>query len=317
MDHGSAHAVITKFNTLSNPQHSVIGAWNHGGWGHASPYDPSTIPQPEEWMQWQETLKFLDAYLLEDGTGVTSKVLYYYTMGAEEWRATETWPVQGMTPERWYFRSDSILSPAAPTAPNGHDTYAIDFTATTGETTRWHTALDGPALYADRRAEDRKLLTYTSEPLSEDLEITGYPIVTLLISSTHTDGAFFVYLEDVDENGRVTYVTEGQLRALHRGVSDATPPYQMSIPYHSFEESDGELMTPGEITEITFGLHPTSVIIRAGHRIRVAIAGHDAALFARIPDMGDAVINVERNAIHSSMIELPIVRSARNAGAIP
>jgi predicted acyl esterase len=265
MDHGSAHAVITKFNTLSNPQHSVIGAWNHGGWGHASPYDPSTIPQPEEWMQWQETLKFLDAYLLEDGTGVTSKVLYYYTMGAEEWRATETWPVQGMTPERWYFRSDSI----------------------------------------------------TSEPLSEDLEITGYPIVTLLISSTHTDGAFFVYLEDVDENGRVTYVTEGQLRALHRGVSDATPPYQMSIPYHSFEESDGELMTPGEITEITFGLHPTSVIIRAGHRIRVAIAGHDAALFARIPDMGDAVINVERNAIHSSMIELPIVRSARNAGAIP
>ena len=117
----------------------------------------------------------------------------------------------------------------------------------------------------------------------------------------------YVYLEDVDPEERVTYITEGQLRALHRTVS-TQPPYELSIPYHSFEEADGEPLVPGEITKISFGLLPTSVVIAAGHRIRVAIAGHDDGLFARVPEAGNPVITVERNSIHASKIELPLVR---------
>jgi len=56
-------------------------------------------------------------------------------------------------------------------------------------------------VYPDRAEEDRRLLTYTSKPLEEDTEITGHPVVTLYVTSTATDGAFFVYLEDVDEAG--------------------------------------------------------------------------------------------------------------------
>jgi putative CocE/NonD family hydrolase len=309
MDHGSAHATITRFATLSNPQQAVIGAWTHGGWGHASPFQELwTEPDPSEGQQWDETLHFFDQYLKESGPGSTERMLYYYTMGAEEWRSTSVWPVEGTTLETWHFAAGNTLASAAPSDAVGRDTYAVDFAATSGEHTRWHTPLDGPVQYPDRHNEDYRLLTYTSEPLPEELEVTGYPVVTLYVTSTHTDGAFFAYLEDVDPNGRVTYVTEGQLRALHRKVSTQVAPYELSIPYHSFQEADGEPLVPGQITEISFGLLPTSVVFQAGHSIRVAIAGHDNGIFARVPQSGDPVVTVERNATHPSRISLPVVR---------
>lgn len=58
-----------------------------------------------------------------------------------------------------------------------------------------------------RESEDGgpRLLTYTSEPLAEEVEITGQPVVALHITSTHTDGAFFLYLEDVAPDGNLRY----------------------------------------------------------------------------------------------------------------
>ncbi len=309
LDHSTAHSTITRFLTLSNPQTAVIGPWRHGGGGHGSPYQtPLANAQPSSEEQGNEMLNFFDRYLVEDGGGADDRVLYYYTLGAEEWKTTTTWPVEGMTREAWYLGAGNTLTTASPAGPTGSDSYAIDFTATTGYQTRWHTALDSSVVYRDRSSEDEKLLTYTSAPLEEDLEVTGYPIVTLHVSSTHSDGAFYVYLEDVDPSGYVRYVTEGQLRALHRKVSTETPPYELLIPYHTFKQADGEPLIPGEVTEITFGLLPTSVLIRAGHRIRVAIAGHDAELFERYPEEGEPAVSVERNSVFPSKILLPVVR---------
>lgn len=145
-------------------------------------------------------------------------------------------------------------------------------------------------------------------PLTEDTEITGYPIVTLYVTSTETDGGFYVYLEDVDESGRVTYVTEGQLRAIHRKVSADPAPYKLQVPYHSFKEKDAMPLVPGEIAEITFGLHPTSALIKKGHRIRIAIAGHDEGTFVRIPAEGAPTITIVRNRLHASRVDLPVVQ---------
>jgi predicted acyl esterase len=144
--------------------------------------------------------------------------------------------------------------------------------------------------------------------LAQDTEITGHPIVTLYVTSTADDGAFYVYLEDVDERGKGTYVTEGLLRAIHRKVSDAPPPYKMLVPYHSFKRQDAMPLVPGEVAELNFGLLPTSVLIKKGHRIRIAIAGHDKDTFARIPAEGRPVISVARNTSHASFIELPVVQ---------
>jgi len=101
--------------------------------------------------------------------------------------------------QTWFFQADHHLSPEAPNDETGFDVYHVDFNATSGMNNRWHTGLAGPVIYPDRAKEDRRLLTYNSAPLEHDLEITGYPVVTLYVASTEEDGAFFVYLEDVDE----------------------------------------------------------------------------------------------------------------------
>ena len=67
-------------------------------------------------------------------------------------------------------------------------------------------------------------------------------------------------------------------------------------------------LVPGEIAELRFGLLPVSVLVRRGHRLRVAIAGHDKDTFERIPADGDPTITVQRNAVYSSHIDLPVIR---------
>ncbi|GAB4337903.1 MAG: CocE/NonD family hydrolase [Candidatus Abyssubacteria bacterium] len=310
MDETMADAAIRRFMTYSNPQRTVIGPWSHGGEHHASPYLSTDTPtDPSMERQWLECVKFFDYFLKDIDNGVMDeKVLFYYTMGEERWKTTTVWPPKGSVTQRWYLSAGNTLSSEPPSERSGADRYTVDFEATTGATNRWHTQMGGDVSYPDRAEQDRRLLTYTSEPLAEDTEITGHPVVTLYVASTHTDGAFFVYLEDVDENGRVTYVTEGQLRALHRKVSTDEPPYAMLVPYHSFKREDGAPLVPGETAELTFGMHPTSVLIRKGHRIRIAIAGHDKDTFARIPAEGNPVITIERNARFSSHIDLPIIQ---------
>ena len=66
-------------------------------------------------------------------------------------------------------------------------------------------------------------------------------------------------------------------------------------------------LVPGEMAEITFGLSPTSALIRKGHRIRIGIAGHDEGTFVRIPEDGTPTLTVGRNRVHASFIDLPVV----------
>ena len=313
LDAGIADAVIRRFLTFNNLQRAVIGPWNHGGLYHASPYLPTETPtDPSLLFQWLECIRFFDHYLKDIGNSAMSqKVLIYYTLGEEKWKTTNVWPPSGNTSQRWYFAADNALSQSPPRAKSGTDTYTVDFEATTGKTNRWHTQLGFIVVYRDRAQEDRRLLTYTSPPLEEDTEITGYPVVMLYVTSTAIDGAFFVYLEDVDETGKVTYVTEGQLRAIHRKVSENPPPYNQLTPYHSFKREDSMPMVAGELTELNFGLLPTSVLIKTGHRIRIAIAGHDKDTFTRIPAEETPVITVARNKTHASFVDLPVIQSDR------
>jgi predicted acyl esterase len=63
---------------------------------------------------------------------------------------------------------------------------------------------------------------------------------------------------------------------------------------------------PGEPAELHFGLHPTSVLIRKGHRIRILIAGHDAGTFVRIPEEGTPTITLAHDRERPSCIDLPM-----------
>lgn len=308
-DAGTVNGAIERFLTYQNKQTLIIGPWSHGGHYFYDPFLQQSISREDlDHSQDKDMIAFFDQYLKGNGmeTENSENKIMYYTFGEGKWKTTDTWPVAGFDHTIFYFGQDGSLSKAKPATDEGKDIYNVDFTATTGETNRWQTNLGGGEIfYPDRAAEDQKLLTYTSDALENDIEITGVPTVTLNVSSTANDGAFFVYLEDVAPDGKVTYITEGELRALHRHVTDKDLGRTVLGPKHSYERADGELLEPGRNTKLEIGLFATSVLIEKGHRIRISIAGSDTSNFRRIPDT-DATIEVQRNNQLCSYVELPV-----------
>ena len=124
------------------------------------------------------------------------------------------------------------------------------------------------------------------------------------MSANATDGAVFVYLEDVHPGGEVTYVTEGQLRAIHRGLA-ASPIENDPVPFHTLRRADSRPLIPGEVAELVFDLLPTSFLFQEGHSIRVAIAGADAGQFDAPLPVSPLICEVHRDLIHRSRIKLP------------
>jgi putative CocE/NonD family hydrolase len=306
LDGGSADGVIRAFMESSGPRRSVIGSWTHDLGENAFTGLDRGTSIPSFRAQWEEAMNFFDD-ILRKGKPLQDRILRYFTMGENLWKATSTWPIPGTVTDTLYLDSDQSLSPSAPSGLDGADPYEVDFSARSASEPRWLGPLFAETWYPDRASQDRSLQVYQTPLLAEDLEVTGYPVVHLFLSSTHTDGAFFVYLEDVDLYGRVTYVTEGILRGIHRKVSEDPGPWRRPAPYHSYGAADAEPLVPGEVTELAIGLQPTSYLFKAGHRIRIAIAGHDASAFRRVPEVGTPLLHLQRNSRYPSRIELPVI----------
>jgi putative CocE/NonD family hydrolase len=308
-DAGTAAGVLARFTRFDAPYQYVIGAWSHGARFDANPYkekDAAVEPSVDE--QFDRIFEFADSVWRGSRQG-SAKELVYYTVGEDAWKTTSEWPPAGHTFRRMWFNSGFLLTTEPPDIDGALDEYKVNFDAGSGTLSRWSTQLGGGDVwYGDRAEADRKLLTYTSAPLGADQELTGTAIVALEYSSTHDDGAIIVYLEDVDESGYVRMLTEGVIRPLHRtrnALNDA-----VFGPQRSFESKDGRRSPPGEISPIKLALLPVSALIRKGHSIRVAIAGHDKDTFIRTPSSGDPVIRIHRSEGQASYIDLPVVQSA-------
>jgi uncharacterized protein len=290
-DAATADAVIRRFANNSRPQRAIIGPWNHGAVQHVG-LEKNPFPLLP---QMKEALRFMDE-------PPTTRELHYYTLFEDKWKSTTQFPPQGFSRVPFFFQPQSRLSTTRPMHQPA-DRFDVDFNATTGTNNRWQTELDQrPVKYAPMKEQ----LSYTTAPLEKDIEITGYPIVTLFIRSTHEDGNFFVYLEALDEQGKAHYLTEGMLRAIHRKVSTNTPPYKQFVPYHSFKRADAMPLVSGEVAEIKFGLNPISARIRSGWKLRVSVSGADKDTFKRIPATGSPTVEVLLGGDHASFIEIPI-----------
>ena len=66
-------------------------------------------------------------------------------------------------------------------------------------------------------------------------------------------------------------------------------------------------MQPGEVAEVSFALLPLSVRVKAGHALRIAIAGHDKDSFERVLEQATPTYEFYRNIHYASFIEIPIV----------
>jgi putative CocE/NonD family hydrolase len=309
LDGSDSDGTLIRYQTFSNPQLAVIGPLSHGGEYNTDPFAPKhkpPVPTTEE--QFKTQADFFDRTLRSDTPEIIESSIRYYTMGEGKWHTTKTWPPAGVSPERLYFWDDHTLSVTTPPEISATDSYTVDFTASTGKQTRWHTGFGGgDVVYSDRADEDKKLLVYTGAPLDDDLQITGSPVLALEMSSTTSDGAIYAYLEDVSPEGQVTYLDEGIFRVIDRKeVDPKSLPYEPLGPVHSFLRKDAEPLVPGQPTTIRFSLYATSVLLRKGHRIRVSLAGADAGVYQRYPPEGTPTWRIYRDQQHPPFLELPV-----------
>ncbi|MCF8475290.1 MAG: CocE/NonD family hydrolase [Emcibacter sp.] len=314
-DSGTAAGILARYSSYNATGLYVIGPWNHGARQDVNPFKVKDAPvQPSQEDQYKQILAFLDPYMRTGSKAQENlRELRYFTMGEDIWKTTKVWPPQDTHNQTLYLAEDNRLSEDKTLQKSGSDGYKVNFEVGTGSSTRWSTQLGGSDVFYGNRAEvDRDLLVYDSEPLESAMEITGTPVVDIYLSSSHGDGGIIAYLEMISPEGIVTMITEGELRFIHRKISDEAPPYVMSGPYHTFERKDAALMPVGDVEKISFSLLPTSILIPKGYSIRLALAGHDKDSFLRIPERGDPVWSVQRNAEYSSSLSLPVISKVSN-----
>tara|TARA_B100000508_G_scaffold140192_1_gene140469 strand:+ start:15751 stop:17409 length:1659 start_codon:yes stop_codon:yes gene_type:complete len=309
MDAGTAEGAIERLKNFSNDQKVLFMSTSHGGWSHASPFvvgDSTIYPTPRYEVQCKMQLEFFDHHLKGEDNGVDDwPMVRYYNMGEEKFHESDQWPVEGTEMANFYFQKDGGLSLEKPEEITGMDEYKVGFGVTTGERNRWTTQMGDPVLSLNQRQEmDARMLTYTTPPLEEDLQITGTPKITLELASTHEDGAVLVYLEVLDDQGNSIYVTEGGLRLIHHKITGDG--YNDHL--HSFRKRDEQPMLPGASSKIVLNLMPTSVLIKKGYRLRIAIAGADKDTFDKLPKRGKPTLSIFRNAELHSFVTLPVVK---------
>jgi predicted acyl esterase len=204
------------------------------------------------------------------------KPVHYYVMGdatakdapGNYWRSADHWPPPA-TARDYYLCPEGKLSTDA--KPNGenHKSYRYDPKNPVP-------TIGGAELGADigpkdqRKVEGRDdVLLFTTELLTEPLEVTGRIVAKLYVSSDCPDTDFTVKLTDVYPDGRSMLVTDGIQRAsMRESLADEKP------------------LEPGKVYEVTVDLWSTSLVFNRGHRIRMAVSSSNAPRFDPNPNTG-------------------------------
>ena len=124
-------------------------------------------------------------------------------------------------------------------------------------------------------------ITIMSEPLDEDMEITGPLAAKLFACSSTTDMDLFITFQAFSPNGKEvefqgtvdphTPLAQGWLRASHRKLNtEKSLPYR---PYHTHDEL--QPLEPGKVYELDIEIWPTNILLPAGYKIALRIEGKD------------------------------------------
>lgn len=224
-----------------------LGDFNVPSQGLAPPHDTSA----ESWF---------DYYLRGNPNGVSELPnVIYYVMGPFDgspssgnvWRTSNVWPVPADN-RSLYLTCDNTLQETNPTREKGL-AYSYD------PQDPIHT-VGGRNLFLESGPKDQRplearkdVLVFTSDPLSDDLEVTGQVVSKLFFSSDQPDTDVVVRLTDVYPDGRSILIAEG----IHR-----------TGPKHCTER-EHKLNSPHEIE---VDLWSTSIVFAKDHKIRISIS---------------------------------------------
>ncbi len=279
---GYSNSAITRFLTLPGPHHRLLlGPWDHGARSNVSPWRSQN---GSDFPLLAEVLRFFDHHLRGLDTGLDQEEpVHYFTIHQEEWQSSNTWPpFEGNT--KLYPDAQGALT-THPDAQTGCHSYQVDFSISSGTQTRFE-RLGATAVehyYPDWTDKQAGHLCYDSAPLEATVELTGHVIAHLLLASSQTDAAVYVYLSEVLPDGSARYVTEGSFRALHREGLSMSPDYVATWPVNNYDRATAKLLNPGEPARLTFSLLPVSWTFAIGSRIRLSLTGSDAGHATPVP----------------------------------
>jgi putative CocE/NonD family hydrolase len=239
----------------------------------------------------------------------------YYTMGANKWQTADSFPVPGTRIQNMWLASDGhantrngdgILTTTAPTKSpikEATDTFTYNpmnpVPSVGGNVCCTGNAIQGGS-YDQSQVELREdVLVYTSEPLTEGMEVTGFIESTLYVSSTGADTDITLKLIDVHPDGKAYNLDETIQRLRYR------------------EGYDKEVwLEKGKVYKVNMSPMVTSNYFAPGHRIRIEISSSNFPRFERNlntggPNYNESKAATVQNTVHHSktypsVIKIPI-----------
>ncbi|MFC7359343.1 CocE/NonD family hydrolase [Nocardioides astragali] len=216
-----------------------------------------------------------------------------FTMGANRWRAEPDWPLERARDTRFYL-VQSGLSGEVPSGQSGEESFTYD-PADPVRTMGGCTLLEHPpaGTFDQSGIESRDdVLVFTSDPLSEAVEVTGRVTATILVSTDVSTTDWVVRVCDVHPDGASYNVCDGITRVA---------------------------AVPGEVRSVEVDLWSTSMLFKKGHRIRVDVTSSSFPRWDRNlntldgPTTGE--MRVAMQTVHlgsGSYVTLPIIPVAED-----
>jgi hypothetical protein len=328
-DQEDAYGPVDVYHALeqNDPDHLnylVAGPWNHGGWGHGPGNKLGPIgfesDTSKDFRAKIQSPWF--AYWLHDKGKLDQPEAKVFETGSDVWKSFEKWPPErGITKKKLYFQAGGKLSFNAPTtALAAFDSYISDPANPVPYRERPVTpTYPGPEwpvwLVQDQRFVDNRpdVLTWETDPLTEDVEMAGDVMADLFASTSGTDSDWIVKLIDVYPEDYQPKENEKKGPVL-RG-------YQLMIASEvfrgryrtSFEHP--EPITAGKVLEYKFSLREHDHMFKKDHRIMVQVQSTWFPLIDRNPQKYVPNIFMAKDADYTKATQR-IFRTKANASGV-
>ena len=296
---GYVNAQLRSFMKITHVQKKILV----GPWVHQRPN--SSVPGPRiDYLN--EVCRFFAHWLRQEDTGIMDEppltvYMQHYAppsrsldMIPGDWRSESKFPIENATQATWFLNEPAALSEKS-TGPlrSQYDEFRYDPIVGTSSSF-WSAGGIRCYLADDQRTDEALSMTYTSEPCENDLHILGWPQLVLYASSSAPVATFVAKLSDVAPDGRSALICDGSLNATRR---------------NSYTEP--EHLVPSEVYELEIPMMPTGWVIKAGHRMRLAVSGSD---FPNLwPTPNPAMNRIYRGGPYPSRLTVPVV----SAGTMP
>ncbi len=237
-----------------------------------------------------DQLRFFEHWLKGVDTGIMREppvklLIRKGGAGNTQWRSEKEWPLTRTRWTRLYLTPKKTASAGnepvegrltfSRQKPRSILTYSGTGMTKAGVTSgSWASIATGASL-------PRLGVSFETEPLREDLEVTGPVVLTLWVSNTTEDMDIFATIRNIDRDGRDVWelgqqhqpipVAKGWLRASHRKLDP-----ELSLPFRPYHTHDERLWLKGsDPVRVDVEIWPTCMVFAQGHRIRLDIQPRD------------------------------------------